>query len=85
MGSSPVGNQDSFMYRDQNGVRSILLDDDNCDCISSLSMGHGMCGGGHSQSYSPANLFGVDTLYDPGCSAPLPDNGLTLYFRNQSP
>ena len=60
-GSTPVAKQDSFMYRDQNGVRSILLDDDNCDCFSSLSMGHGMCNDGHSRSYGEENLFGVDT------------------------
>lgn len=84
-GSTPDAKQDSFMYRDQNGVRSILLDDDNCDCLSSLSMGHGMCNDGHSRSYSAANLFGVDTLYDSGCSGPRPDNGLTLYFRKHGP
>lgn len=42
-GTKPKQNQDSFMYRDQNGVKSLLLDDDNCDCLSSLSLGHGLC------------------------------------------
>ena len=42
-GNSPGRAQDSFMYREQNGIRSILLDDDNCYCYSSLSFGHGMC------------------------------------------
>ncbi|CAH3017252.1 unnamed protein product [Porites evermanni] len=42
-GNSPEKAQDSFMYRDQNGIRSILLDDDNCNCFSSLSFGRGMC------------------------------------------
>ena len=38
LGPSPNAVQDSFMYRVQNGVRSLLLDDDNCDCYSTLSM-----------------------------------------------
>ena len=29
-------------YRDQNGIRSLMLDDDGCDCHSTLSMGHAM-------------------------------------------
>ena len=45
-GTKPKSNQDSFMYRVQNGVKSVLLDDDNCDCLSSLSFGHGLCGTG---------------------------------------
>ena len=80
-GNTPKAAQDSFMYRDQNGVKSFLLDDDNCDCLSTLSMGHGMCGSGHSTQYGPANVFGVDELYDPGCQGPKPGHGLTLYFR----
>ena len=40
-----------------------------------------MCGSGHSTSYGPANRFGVDSLYDPGCKAPRPEVGLTLHFR----
>ena len=72
--------QDSFMYRLQAGVKSLLLDDDNCDCYSSLSIGHGMCGSGFSTSYGPKNRFGVDALYDPKCNTPRPSIGLTLYF-----
>jgi len=64
--------QDSFMYRKQFGVKSLLLDDDNCDCISTLSMGSGMCRGGHNTNYGPAHVFGVDTLDDPSCQAPRP-------------
>ena len=66
-GNEVKATQDSFMYREQNGVKSLLLDDDNCDCLSTLSMGHGMCNAGHSISYSKPNVFGVDKLYDPGC------------------
>ena len=80
-GTKPKATQDSFMYRDQNGVKSFLLDDDNCDCLSTLSMGHGMCLASHSTTYSAANVFGVDKLYDPGCHGPSPSNGLSLYFR----
>ncbi|PFX34611.1 hypothetical protein AWC38_SpisGene397, partial [Stylophora pistillata] len=31
-GSKPKNDQRAFMYRVQNGVKSVLLDDDNCDC-----------------------------------------------------
>ena len=80
-GTKPKAKQDSFMYREQNGVKSILMDDDNCDCLSTLNIGHGMCGSGHSTSNGPANRFGVDALYDPKCMAPRPEIGLALYFR----
>ena len=71
------------MFRLQNGVRSLLLDDDNCDCYSTLSMGHGMCGTGFSTSYGPSGRFGVDVLYDTYCQTPDPKRGLTLYFKGQ--
>ena len=80
-GSKPKATQDSFMYRNQNGVKSLLLDDDNCDCLSTLSLGHGMCGSGHSKRYSSAKVFGVDKLYDPGCRGPSPTYGVSLYFQ----
>lgn len=80
-GTQPKAKQDSFMYREQNGVKSILLDDDNCDCLSTLNIGHGMCNAGHSTSYGPANQFGVDALYDSNCNVPRPEIGLTLFFR----
>ena len=81
VGPSPNVVQDSFMYRVQNGVRSLLLDDDNCDCYSTLSMGHGMCGNGFSTTYGPAGRYGVDVLYDAHCQIPNAKHGLTLYFR----
>ncbi len=81
-GSAPLSAQDSFMYREQYGVKSVLLDDDGCECYSTLLLGHGICHVGHNPSYSPAYHYGVDTLFDPvGCPAPPPDIGLTLYFR----
>ena len=81
-GTAPAAYQDSFMYRDQYGVRSVLLDDDNCDCYSSLSMGHGMCNANHDTQFGPANQFGVDALYDSHCNVPRAGVGLTLYFRS---
>lgn len=79
-GTAPKVDQDSFMYRSEAGVKSLLLDDDNCDCLSSLSFGHGMCSAGFSTSYGPANRFGVDALYDTHCNTPRPSVGLTLYY-----
>ena len=81
-GSAPLFAQDSFIYREQFGVKSVLLDDDNCECYSTLLLGHGICHDGHSTKWSPAYHHGVDTLFDPKCPASPPsDIGLTLYFR----
>lgn len=52
----------------ENGIKSLLLDDDNCGCESTLSMGHGMCSGGYSSSYGYQPPKGVDYLDDHGCS-----------------
>ena len=71
------------MYRLEHGMHSVLIDDDNCDCLSSLSMGHGMCLTGFDTKYGPENVFGVDTLYDSDCQTPRPTNRLTLYFRGK--
>ena len=79
-GNAPAENQDSFMYRDQYGVRSILLDDDACDCKSSLNIGHGMCNSGDTP-YGASGQYGVDSLYDPGCQVPRYGVGLILFFR----
>ena len=86
-GDTPKRPQDSFMYREQNGVMSVMLDNDNCDCYSSLSLGHGMCYEGHKANKSPENQFGVDTLLET-CgnvvmSGPRSSVGLTLYFRTK--
>ena len=69
------------MYREEEGVKSVMLDDDNCDCYSSLSLGHALCSSGHSTSYGPTGQYGVDALYDPYCNVPRQGVGLTLYFR----
>lgn len=78
--------QDSWQYREEHGVKSFMLDDDNCDCYSTLSAGHGMCGAGFNSRYAQPtegaeNRFGVDALYDPGCQGPTPERKLELFFR----
>lgn len=80
-GSVPDKDQDCFMYRVEHGVASFLLDDDNCDCLSTLSVGHGMCMNNFSPNYGTEYSFGVDLLYDPGCVSPSPDHGLILFFK----
>ncbi|XP_078572573.1 uncharacterized protein LOC144859629 [Branchiostoma floridae x Branchiostoma japonicum] len=80
-GTGPSRTQDSFMYRTENGVKSLLLDDDNCDCLTSLNIGHGMCRTGHNTAYGPRGQYGVDALYDPHCNGPVPSIGLELYFN----
>jgi len=84
-GSRPSASrdQDSFMYRDQFGLKSVILDDDNCDCLSTLSMGSGMCLQGQETRYGPARVFGVDNLDDAGCNTPEPTKSLSLYFNEQ--
>ena len=58
------------MYRSQSGIKSLLLDDDNCDCLSTMNIGHAMCG-----ASSTSQARGVDRLYDPQCQLPSPNNG----------
>ncbi|XP_013391129.1 uncharacterized protein LOC106159394 [Lingula anatina] len=72
--------QDSFMYRDQNGIKSLMLDDDQCDCYTTLQMGHSLCSGGTSSGRD--NILGPDNIYDPGCNYPEPGKSLYLYFRD---
>ena len=82
-GTGPTVAQDSFMYRMEHGIASILIDDDNCDCQSSLSLGHGMCYSTFDPKFGPAGRYGVDLLSDTGCHTPSPVNGLTLYFKGR--
>jgi len=93
-GSVTSGAQDTLMYRDQDGIRSFMLDDDACDCHSTLSMGHAMCGSGCNQQYGNCQIKGgVDKLSDraetggegsgSSCTGPATDHGLTLYFRQK--
>lgn len=78
-GKSISINQDSFMYRTQGLTRSLLLDDDNCDCLSTLNIGGSMCAAGAGTGRN----HGVDLLYDPTCGVPKPSNGLRLYYRTE--
>ena len=80
-GVRPSRSQDSFMYREEEGVKSVLLGDYNCDCYSSLSLGHAMCFTGHATNHGPRGQYGVDALYDSYCNVPRQGVGLTLYFR----
>ncbi|XP_071796106.1 uncharacterized protein [Asterias amurensis] len=81
-GPAPSADQDSFQYREEHGVKSLQIDDDTCDCLTSLSLGHGMCLTGFSTAYGPENVYGVDLLYDSHCQTPSPANGLSLYFKD---
>ena len=83
-GSVPNADQDCFMYRVEHGVASFLLDDDNCDCLSTLSFGHGMCLNDFNPNYGTEYSYGADLLYDPGCASPSPDHGLILFFRGSN-
>ena len=85
-GSFHGATQDSWQYRVSEGFTSFLLDDDACDCTSTLSAGHAMCGGsGWDQTYAqPAGAYlryGVDTLNDGGCLGPIPTRRLELFYR----
>jgi hypothetical protein len=77
--------QDAWKYRVSEGVASFLLDDDGCDCLSTLNAGHAMCGSSWQQQYAQPDgaylRYGVDTLNDGGCLGPLPERTLELYYR----
>jgi hypothetical protein len=63
-----------------------MLDDDTCDCHSTLSAGHGMCGSGYASSYGQGYTpIGVDELSDDECkadSAPKSTRKLVLFYRS---
>lgn len=77
--------QDAWQYRDSEGVVSFMLDDDTCDCKSTLNAGHAMCGAGWNQTYAQPDgaylRYGVDTLNDGGCRGPVPERILELFYR----
>ncbi|CAE7666521.1 Cd163 [Symbiodinium sp. CCMP2592] len=94
--ASTGSNQNHAMYRDQDGIRSFMLDNDGCGCHSTLSMGHAMCGGGCDERYGNCRITGgVGKLSDhhetgtegsgSHCTGPATDFGLTLYFHFQDP
>jgi len=77
--------QDAWQYRESEGVVSFMLDDDTCDCKSTLNAGHAMCGSSWNQQYAQPDgaylRYGVDTLNDGGCRGPVPERTLELYYR----
>ena len=78
--------QDTWQYRVSEGFASFLVDDDTCDCYSTLNAGHAMCGGsGWNQTYAQPDgaylRYGVDTLNDGGCLGPIPTRRLELFYR----
>ncbi len=73
--------QDSVQYRKEHGVKSFQLDDDNCDCQTTLSARHGLCSEGFYTQYGIDNSFGVDYLNDYKCSIPRDDVTLELFYR----
>ena len=74
---------DTFVFRQQDGITSVMLDDDTCDCHTSLSMGASMCGDGNGWSYNGGTQTkGVDVLSDNGCSTPQEGRKLALFFRS---
>ena len=71
------------MYRTEHGVKSFILDDDNCDCYTTLNAGHAMCYAGFSANYGTEHEYGVGLLNENGCSpsnGPSSDNSLFLFY-----
>ena len=85
----PYGKRlDSWMYRWEHGVGSFILDDDNCDCDSTLSAGHAVCRSGFEiPNGDPSGIedqLGVGLLNESVCSletGPSPLNSLFLYYK----
>ena len=73
--------QRSFMYRSEHGIVSFMLDDDACDCWSTLNAGHGTCFGGFHRNYGTENMYGVGLLNENGCGGPSDTNSLFMYYR----
>jgi hypothetical protein len=74
--------QDTFVFREQDGIASVMLDDDTCDCHTSLSMGASMCGAGNGWGYNGGTATkGVDVLSDNACSTPQEGRKLALFYR----
>jgi len=87
--------QDTFVYREKAGIKSIMLDDNKCDCHSSISAGHGMCADAASSDRTDSQLWGnngdltataigVDTLGDNFCTVPKESRKLQFFFRSKA-
>tara|TARA_Y100000588_G_scaffold321228_1_gene352300 strand:- start:4837 stop:5808 length:972 start_codon:yes stop_codon:yes gene_type:complete len=76
--------QDSFMYRVQGGVKGFILDDDNCDCLTTLNAGPNMCGEGWYSGYGDGIFgYGVDNLNDTSCNTPESYKKMWMYYRER--
>lgn len=73
--------QDSFMYREENGVKSFILDDDGCDCYSTINAGSSMCFDSWDSAYGGSLAFGVDNLSDKTCESTQPTKSMLMYYR----
>ncbi|KAA0161835.1 hypothetical protein FNF31_03620 [Cafeteria roenbergensis] len=71
--------QKHFLYRYSNGVRSFLLDDDQCSCFSTLEAGYTLCQGTEQVS----NSLGVDKLNGEGCTSPGFSTSVELFVRER--
>ena len=74
------------MYRSEHGVASFMLDDDNCDCFSTLNAGHAMCSWDFNSDFGVEDVYGVGLLNEGGCvskasNGPSETNSLFLYYR----
>lgn len=75
--------QKRFMFREEKGVKSFLLDDDECSCFSTLEAGHPLCGASSDSSVVP-NILGVDILNGEGCTGPMgTGRSLELFVRER--
>lgn len=54
------------MYRDEGGIKSFMLDDDNCDCYTTLSMGKVALTGSHGKPTNVRKLTLTLDVPDPG-------------------
>lgn len=76
--------QDSFMYRVQGGVKGFILDDDNCDCVTTLNAGPNMCGTTWNSGYGDGVFgYGVDNLNDTSCNTPESYKKMWMYYRER--
>jgi len=82
-GAATTTAQDSFMYREQSGVKSFILDDDGCDCATTLSAGASMCGASWNIAYGGEMAYGVDNLKDLNCESTQPDKSMSMFYREK--
>ncbi|KAA0150819.1 hypothetical protein FNF28_07209 [Cafeteria roenbergensis] len=74
--------QTYFVYRYSNGVRSFLLDDDQCSCFSTLEAGYTLCRGPDDLGNVEGSL-GADKLNGEGCTSPGFSTSVELFVRER--